>query len=147
MGYALQRTPLTADQVIPGKPFQNLAVGTTLAAVTSFYCQGDVASITVENLGTNSSSAAPLTNSAALTGFSVGAKFHPSDATFQTIVSGSNSGVVGGFVKETSGNLANLGSNTAGFIVLSTFGANELQFSLAATAATSVNINYTATDT
>ena len=128
------------DRNFLNPPLQNLAVGTSLAQLGSVYGLGSVCSLTLENLGAQS---------AALNAFQVRAKFHPQDQQFQTLVSGTNWTTGGPFVAATSGNLASLGSNSAGFAILHIYGAFQLAFfgSTASTNGSSVNINPTFTDT
>jgi hypothetical protein len=127
------------DRNFLNPPPQNLAVGTSLAQLATAYGLGSVCSFSLENLGTAT---------AALNAFEVRAKFHPQDQNFQTLVSGTNWSTTGPFVAATSGSLASLGSNSAGFAVLKIYGAFQLAFygSTASTNGSSININPTFTD-
>jgi hypothetical protein len=128
------------DRNFLNPPLQNLRVGTSLAQLGAVYGLGSVCSFTVENLGPAS---------APLNAFEVHVKFHPQDQQFQTLVSGTNWTQSGPIVAASSGNLASLGSNSAGFAVLNIHGAFQLVFygSTASTNGSSLNINPTFTDT
>ncbi len=128
------------DRNFLNPPLHNLNVGTSLAQLGAIYGLGSVCSFTLENLGPAS---------APLNAFAVLAKFHPQDQQFQTLVSGTNWTQTGPVVAASSGNLASLASNSAGFAVLNIYGAFQLAFygSTASTNGSSLNIHPTFTDT
>jgi hypothetical protein len=114
-------------------PGTNLTALPTSGTNTAFQVGGSFTSFTIEN---------PGSSGAALSNFSISAKFSPTDGAWQTIASGTNIKFNGApLIVDASNGLSTLGTNGAAYVIIRTSAIYQLELSAACSNTNGTNLN------